>query len=620
MSQAQKIYEFFSQSKNPAADKALALALSRSESPYNYAIFETILERGHPAGTIELVEKYHLYPQDWQHLIHQNVDRLYPALRRTANSPSLQDKLNALSIIRRCRYFHLADLVVNMLWDQDYQVVRLANTVTLELAREWAVQSSYQDSLDISETNLPYHQIPPHRETDRQIMTTALSRAVNQFGKLHNQQEVVLAGMYFAPAHWQNFWENCFEPHHQVGRLVRRYLTNCHDPLLADFFLSALGNSQLRAVTARTLAQLDKPTFICKLTWIYDREHNDDINQGLNLVKKVNWLSPDILNITSLAPPDQVRLVTFISALNLNPLAAVNYVRQFINTVSEPALLKSMEIFMELPTSQAAVNLEHVLHCPHEHAAEKALAHIIRLNPKNLARIMIDQFENPHPKVRAAAQGYFRKIAFNSYWHRFDQLSRQEQITAGLAIHKIDPDIVTHWQKRARSAAIQDRMKAIHMARLLKINDRCGKALQDLAADYDRKVRSYAVAALGEIEDKKQSDIDRTLSRALQDKDERVRANAIEALEKRDAQQAIEYIDPLSQSPNSRIRANAIKALLNWKVDTARGAIDQMLHDPRTAHRRSAFWVVQQTKLNKLTNLLPRTTESSHVDHTALVY
>ena len=71
-----------------------------------------------------------------------------------------------------------------------------------------------------------------------------------------------------------------------------------------------------------------------------------------------------------------------------------------------------------------------------------------------------------------------------------------------------------------------------------------------------------------------------------------MRANAIEALQQwgwRDAQRMIE----LTEDKDNRVRANAIKALLPVRAEAAQQAIGSMLNDRRARHRRSARWVLE---------------------------
>jgi HEAT repeat protein len=164
-------------------------------------------------------------------------------------------------------------------------------------------------------------------------------------------------------------------------------------------------------------------------------------------------------------------------------------------------------------------------------------------------------------------------------------------------VYKIDAQAHARWRRHVFDASGPERLKAIRMVRLL---GRVGESVSELAAlakDEDRIVRSCAVAALGEIKDVSEQQVDACLLEGLGDRDYRVQANAIEALEHRHPEEAVEQITPFSQSPNNRVRANAIKAMLSWRIDSAQQAIRQMLRDGRVKHRISAQWVAKKTNV-----------------------
>ena len=215
---------------------------------------------------------------------------------------------------------------------------------------------------------------------------------------------------------------------------------------------------------------------------------------------------------------------------------------------------------------------------------------------------MIKQLKSPHQRVRALAEGYYRQTAFISYWHNFYRLTADEQIAAGRVVYKIDPKAHERWKARCRHPQADCRLQAISMARRLNRGDQCLEELKRLAKDKNRKVRSCAVAALGELFPSATNATDNSLLDALRDTDARVKANAIEALETCRAQENSNRLLQFTHHENNRVRANAIKALLNWKVDSARDSMKIMLRDPRLSHRRSACWAVRKLQDTSLVN------------------
>jgi HEAT repeat protein len=118
-------------------------------------------------------------------------------------------------------------------------------------------------------------------------------------------------------------------------------------------------------------------------------------------------------------------------------------------------------------------------------------------------------------------------------------------------------------------------------------------ALMQLAGDPNAKLRSKAVAVLGELGEVPSGVL---LDRVLNDSDARVRANAIEVLEAKHKEQYLPMLAERARSnlTNNRERANAIKALHKMKVRQATIALHSMLLDNRPEHRISAMWALRQ--------------------------
>ena len=139
---------------------------------------------------------------------------------------------------------------------------------------------------------------------------------------------------------------------------------------------------------------------------------------------------------------------------------------------------------------------------------------------------------------------------------------------------------------------------------MLERVDKCLDTFVQLARDPDHKVRSCAVAGLGGYR-RQTPAVNEQLEAALADRNDRVRANAIEALERTAPPEKAEDISRFIHDDNNRVRANAIKALLHWKVASAQEAIAQMLIDPRPKHRISARWVAGQMGMDHNDRIMP---------------
>jgi HEAT repeat protein len=123
----------------------------------------------------------------------------------------------------------------------------------------------------------------------------------------------------------------------------------------------------------------------------------------------------------------------------------------------------------------------------------------------------------------------------------------------------------------------------------------------------DPKVRSKAVLMLGDLlVEGKDDEADRLLAEALVDADDRVRANAVEVLERTQNQQLASLLEARSRLGRNRERANAIKAMASMRLCDPEKPLFEMLRDRRDPHRLSALWAVEQTGQWKLLEEIAR--------------
>ena len=591
MSQAYKIYDFLAQTDNRAADKALLLAMRRAEPPYGTALLETILDRAQAASTAELVSRFHQLPLAWRSLLVERADSLYSGLRQTSQAPDRQARINTLSIINRGHCYRLADVATVMLRDHDSHISRRAGDVLDELALSLASEPCHVTSSASADPGVTPDDPFDKEFGNHQTFLTVLGPAVRNF-QIHRRPEAITAAMYLVPADNRAFWGDCLETYHPVGQVVRQVMVNYDRQELANFCVSALQHHSLRPVAARAIANHQRGEFVGAVARAFRAHPNHATARGLKLVKQPRWLSPEALPPELLGDTEQKALPFLVAGLGADAGAKAEYLRFLAQQTEEPVALRAVAALARMDPADSLAELAELIDSPYETVALAAMIQLLRKKHSNLRRIMIAQLGSPHPRVQALAQGYYRKIAFWNYWNNFDNLGPREQFAAGRAVYKIDPQAQLRWLQCARRPASHQRLRAIRIARILGRVDQCYSEITRLTRDRDSKVRSFAVAALGELTSSSGA-TEASLLKALNDKNVRVQANAIEALEARDARRVADRLERFINSPNNRVRANAVKALMKWNVSSAGHSMHKLLTDPRLSHRRSGCWVVR---------------------------
>ncbi|MBU1105847.1 MAG: HEAT repeat domain-containing protein [Candidatus Riflebacteria bacterium] len=126
------------------------------------------------------------------------------------------------------------------------------------------------------------------------------------------------------------------------------------------------------------------------------------------------------------------------------------------------------------------------------------------------------------------------------------------------------------------------------------------------------RVKASVVAAMGRLA-LPDDDIVGFLTRALQEEDSRVRANAIEAIEKLDLPDVARLLLPMLSDEDNRVRANVIKALWNKEDhDQLLEALKIMASDDNPWMKTSAVFVLDKVNIPGRLELLADMAAEAH--------
>ncbi|MBN2583316.1 MAG: hypothetical protein JXL80_09615 [Planctomycetes bacterium] len=174
-----------------------------------------------------------------------------------------------------------------------------------------------------------------------------------------------------------------------------------------------------------------------------------------------------------------------------------------------------------------------------------------------------------------------------SHWWRLEATDRREVGRAMRPVLAEQPRLLDPHLENASPT----REAALNVIRLASAADAFAERLQQLADDpSDVRVQSAAVALVG---DSASEGTAAALRAALGSRDARVRANALEALDRRHAD--ADVFLPFVRDGNSRVRANAAMALLGRDRPEGRQVLRDMLASGE-ADRISALWVFSQVR------------------------
>ena len=219
--------------------------------------------------------------------------------------------------------------------------------------------------------------------------------------------------------------------------------------------------------------------------------------------------------------------------------------------------------------------------------ARSALLTIVDDHHPQSRRLLDKQRRSPHPTCRAVAQ---------ERWRRRDPawaLSTDDPLADAVALRKAmshdRASVIALLRTTIGADNTPAAVRAMRQAARIGVAPECELELLAAIATRNEKVAATAVSILAFV----QSDsATQTLNACLSHPDARVRANAVEAVNRRTRAVAP---DSAWQSDAARERCNAVRTLFDRTEPKLRAQglvlLDSMLKDDRPAHRRSALWL-----------------------------
>ena len=596
-----KIHKYFLHATDSASDQALILAFRRSKGVHQEEIMATMIATNRAGATAELIRNYHTYPRKWQTVMHTQIDHLYNGLRLLASDEAIVTRLNVLSIIAATNHYRLSDLAGLLLRDKNVDVKTKAKNLLYTLGTQFNYHfNGYK--------NYTYHDNAPRgndiKKRDLWIFLNTVENALLTY-RVHLCKEIIYVAMCTVSANDDLFWKKYLVSYSLTGKVVREFLINQPKHEHASFFISALANLDLRSTVIPAISKITDSEMIARLALAFAREDKQEIYDGINRVREINWFDADALDITTVNDKEQIALVAMVNATGIKVVIKNKFQMRVSISGTHKAALKAFEHIARLPEELSAPLIKEIANKTiHSDVANIAFNTFLSLYVSGKRHFITSQIKSQHPIVSQSAMNKLKGFAFETYWRNFQNMSVPSRTNAGKAILKIDESVFLQWQKKTTSRNSKDRAQAIQFCCALSWQDEQINIILKLADDIDAKVRSCAMTALGAVTSDSGSIGEERLVAALNDHNMRVRANAIDALFFRNVTWAQSHIEQCLQSNHNRIRANAIKALLTWRVNSAAKAIKNMSKDIRPQHRQSAQWVIKRLKQVKTQNAI----------------
>lgn len=207
---------------------------------------------------------------------------------------------------------------------------------------------------------------------------------------------------------------------------------------------------------------------------------------------------------------------------------------------------------------------------------------------------VIPLVKNNHAIVRKGAVDTICFLIREKLVTNFHDLAPEVRKKLGTLMQSLDPSIVKEIAQDIFSDNETRRLRAVQILGLLKKNPQIHSILCNLITDKDEKIRATAVNLLASIIGPQDHEI---ILRLLNDKDKRVRANTVEALEKLGNKRMVPILNRFRKDLNNRIRGNVLKALHTLDGVDIEADLFEMLSTDNNFMKASALWVINQTQV-----------------------
>lgn len=602
------IFVILQESADPAADDALLAALQRAEPPTALAVIETLLVRQSRRGLFGLVEGFHLLDEPLRQAVILDIDRLFGVLREAAQSRDEQIRLNVLALIREGRLFRATYLLDGCFRDRSISV-REAAAETLHHLAEALLKSSADAAGDDMPVGSDLTRMPldstemESRAEDRRQLVGAIEAGLTTFD-LHRQSIVVEVAMWFADDLGAASWAVFSAPGSRAAQAAMTLLANSPSPRFVPFAMATLASTNTRSQIAHLLNVCPDAPFLTEWTRQSWRLIQPKLARALIVVRELAWIDRRVIDLSQVPAEFQRLYPRWLLATGLAPKHKTDALKEFYRRADRTGRQAVVWALTHWFDPRADSFLRSLALQSDPELSGIARMELARRRPGDYPISALIPADAQLGGARKAREAQPSPMTLERYWETFDCLNDQERVSLGREMLDRAPEARRNLALRLGEPSPARRVRALRMMTVLGLVGEFEEHVYPLCHDPEAEVRSAAVAALGTLPSPTSR---RLLNGALRDRDGRVQANAIEAVDRLGGVAAASgELRLMLKSPDNRVRANAVRVLLKLGVRDAAETLLSMMVEKDRAQRISALWLIENMGLFNLAKRVAR--------------
>jgi HEAT repeat protein len=605
----ERLLAALTESDNEAADEVLVEALRLGNEFEQRQVVEAIIRRQSTRGLSGVIGLYDTLPQSLQLLILDQIRQFHTALRESGRSDNPAIRKAAMKLIALGRQGKLAYVLSENLHDPDEELSKAATDAMVGLAR-WVASDTRNLQKGIATANLdpaargPVVQNSTHLQVmeNRAEIEQAVARAMDVHRGKHGQ-ELLRAALLLCDWPGSKTLAILHTTKHGGQSPMVRRLQQPPASEHVDAFLLGASHGGLRSHFGIVFSHIEEApvldALLRKTHWLKDHHLQLCMHQ---VGRGVWWDEQGLLRDIERRPAEDAAAVgEWLAVSGMHDVMQDERLASIRNYASADfgARLRLLRIAAGRKRGGSVMLLRAFLNDPDERLVRMAARELVRRKPSDMENILLQLMTSAPLSVRRVVSRAIGQEGFEHFWERFDRMDRNTRRQAGRAMLKLLPDAVMRLSRRLSSGPVEQRVKGLQIVQELGLADAMRQTILPLCQHPHAKVRSKAVSLIGDVPAIAPEVL---LDKVLNDTDPRVRANAIEVLEARRADQYVQLLTQRARSSHNRERANAIKAMHRLRVGTASTQLIAMLRDQRPEHRISALWALRQIGWWQLVN------------------
>jgi HEAT repeat protein len=586
------VFALLARTRNLAADDALVTALPRMEPALRATALTVLLERDRDPALAGVVAHYGTVDADLDTMLRGHAERLSAGVRLCMASEQFEVRRSAVELIRASESGKLAYLLSEALKQPCRKTAQFA-AETLAMLTDEAIANPRESAS--SRTALA--------RGPMDYLVAALQNALASW-PMHFRPEVVLAAARLARALERIILTQAEDPRVNVARAFNNAISGSRDPRLAGYCLRALRSGPLRVAAGNLLADTRDPDFRAALVdeaWVLA---DDAVRRSCSRVKRIGCLRDDADVLAEAQAGRGRQAVRLVAAFGGRSGQRLQLLRKLAISGNSAVARSAMWALINHDTDETT-ELLRGLYARRDVPLREITGLVLRrrTNPRG----PLNRPVSPGGSVAGLdTSGPAAPVsAFAPYWEAFDDLSPSSRVSIGASVAEGCLEFADALRAEFAKGGAAERLRALKIIQALNLAREFAEEIYAAAVDAENVIRSLAMSLLGSL---RTATSKRLLRAALDDSDDRVQANAIEALEMLGIGDVTPQVFDKLSSNTSRVRANAVKALMHLGIREGARALIGMLGSEVSSDRFSALWVIEHLRLQRMLARIERLT------------